>query len=257
LKLVKLVVLGSGTSIPHAVRTAAGYWLESESGRALLDISADVPHRLAGEGLDWLNLDAIWLSHFHLDHIGGLAPFLFGMRAALKTRERNHALNVYGPVGFKQILQAIDESNNYRLLDQPFPVDLKEVGPGSEFELLPQLKATTFSTPHTKESLAIRLENRTGSVLVYTSDTGYSDELAEFARGAGLLLLECSFHKHKPVQTHLELTEAMQLASKCEPRMLVLTHLYSEWDDVDLASEARLLWAGETIRAFDGLRLEF
>lgn len=76
--LMKLVVLGSGTSVPHAGRAAAGYWLETESGRALLDISADAPHRMAREELDWVKLDAIWLSHFHLDHIGGLAPFLFG-----------------------------------------------------------------------------------------------------------------------------------------------------------------------------------
>jgi ribonuclease BN (tRNA processing enzyme) len=254
---VKLVVLGSGTSIPHATRASAGFWLESDDGRALLDISADVPHRLATEELDWLNLDAIWLSHFHLDHIGGLAPFLFGLRAASKTRYRIHPLNIYGPVGFIQILRAVDQANDYRLLDHPFPVNLREVEPGNEFELLPGLKATTFSTPHTKESLAIRLESRTGSVLVYTSDTGYSEALGEFANGAGLLLMECSFYKDKPVKKHLELVDAMQIANRCQPKMLVLTHLYSEWDGIDLVEKAQKLWTGETISAFDGLRLEF
>jgi len=34
----------------------------------------------------------------------------------------------------------------------------------------------TFSTPHTRESLAIRLTDKNGSALVYTSDTGYSEE---------------------------------------------------------------------------------
>jgi ribonuclease BN (tRNA processing enzyme) len=36
----------------------------------------------------------------------------------------------------------------------------------------------------------------------------------------------------------------------------MLTHLYQEWDDFDLAAEARTLWSGETIEAKDGLRLE-
>ena len=36
-----------------------------------------------------------------------------------------------------------------------------------------------------------------------------------------------------------------------------LAHLYPEWDGIDLETEARQLWAGETIAAVDGLRLEF
>lgn len=254
---MKLVVLGSGTSVPHAGRTAAGYWLDTDGGRALLDLSADAPHRMAREDLDWVNLDAIWISHFHLDHVGGVAPFLFGTRSAPQTQQRIHPLRIYGPAGFIKLLQAIDQSNDYHLLKQPFPVELNEVEPGCEFEFLPGVKAVTFSTPHTRESLAIRLKDKSGSVLVYTSDTGYSDELAEFAGGAGLLLMECSFHKNKPVKTHLELADAMQLARKCGPKMLVLSHLYPEWDGIDLAGEARALWPGETIAAFDGLRLEF
>lgn len=254
---MNLVVLGSGTSFPHARRASAGYWLETEGGTLLLDISADVPHRMAEEQLDWIHLDAIWISHFHLDHLGGLFPFLFGTRSAPETQQRHKPLSVYGPTGFKKILSAIDQANDYRLLKQPFPVHLIEVESGSEFEILPGLNAATFSTPHTKESLAIRLKDKSGTVLVYTSDTGYSDELIKFAKGAGLLLMECSFHKNKPVRTHLELTDAMQLARMSEPQTVVLSHLYSEWDGIDLAAEARKLWPGQTIEAFDGLRWEF
>jgi ribonuclease BN (tRNA processing enzyme) len=68
--------------------------------------------------------------------------------------------------------------------------------------------------------------------------------------------MECSFRRNKPVQKHLELTDAMQIAEKCNPGRVVLTHLYPEWDGVDLEAEARALWSGETIAAFDGLRLE-
>src|SRR5436309_13512683 len=72
---MKLVVLGSGTSVFHPRRASAGFWLETKSGSLLLDCSADGPHRMAEENLDSANLDAIWISHLHLDHCAGLAPF--------------------------------------------------------------------------------------------------------------------------------------------------------------------------------------
>ena len=124
------------------------------------------------------------------------------------------------------------------------------------FEIIPGLKAETFPTPHRRESLAIRLTNSSRKAVVYTSDTGYSEELAQFCCGADLLILECSFYRDKPIATHLELAEAMRMAKIAEPRTLLLTHLYPEWDAVDLEAEASKLWSGQTIAARDGLRLE-
>jgi len=254
---MKLIVLGSGTSIPHPTRSAAAHWLETVSGTLLLDISSDAPQRMAEEQLDWANLDAIWISHFHLDHLGGLAPYLFATRSAPQTQQRSKPLLVFGAVGLKKVIESIDQAGDYCLLKQPFPVELIEVATGSEFEILPGINATTLSTPHTDESLAIRLNDKSGSVLIYTSDTGYCEELVAFAKDASLLLMECSFYKNKPIATHMELAEAMQLARNCQPQTVVLSHLYYHWDGIDLAVEAKKLWSGETVEAFDGLRWEF
>ncbi len=253
---MQLVVLGSGTSVPHPRRASTAHWLETERGKLLLDISADAPHRMAEEGLDWVGLDAIWISHFHLDHSGGLAPYLFGMRSAPQTQQRTKPLNIYAGAGFERILRAFDQANNYKLFKQPFPLNVIELQPGAQFEILPDLTATTFSTPHTPESLALKLTSSDGRVVVYTSDTGYSMELAEFSRTSDLLVMECSFFKDKPVTTHLKLDEALQLARTAAPRRLLLTHLYGEWDKVDLVAEAKKLWQGETLEAHDGLRLQ-
>lgn len=253
---MKLVILGSGTSVPHPQRASSAYWLETKGGSLLLDISPDATHRLAQEALDWPNLDAIWVSHFHLDHLGGLAPFLFGLKWAPQTQERSKPLRIFGPQGVTRLLETIDQSNQYRLLDQHFIIECVEIDSGSDVEILPGVNAQTFSTPHTRESLAIRLNEVNGPSLVYTSDTGMTDEIAHFAFGTDLLLMECSFRRDKPLQTHLELGDAMRLADLAKPKRLVLTHLYPEWDDVDLVGEAGLLWPGETIAAWDGLRLE-
>lgn len=255
---MRLVVLGSGTSIPHPQRAAAGFWLETTGGSILLDCSADAPHRMAQENLDWVNLAAIWISHLHLDHCAGLAPLLFGIKWARGIDQRTKPLRIFGCQGIIELLKAIDGTHNYKLFAQPFPLEFFEFSPTAEareVEMLQHIHAQIISTPHRPESLAIRLTDA-GATMVYSSDTGYSESLAEFAQGADLLILECSFYRDKPTAKHLELADAMQIAKAAEPKTLLLTHLYPEWDGLNLTEEARRFWEGRTIAAFDGAVLE-
>ncbi len=222
----------------------------------LLDCSADAAHRMAEENLDWPNLDAIWISHLHLDHCGGLATLLFGMKWAPQTVERRKPLKIFSCAGTGRLLKAIDESNSYGLFELPFPLEIRELSNLEEFTPLDGLRCAAFLTPHTRESLAIRLTDAQHKSVVYSSDTGFSEELAAFARKVNLLVLECSFYQDKPVPTHLNLAEAMRMAEIAGPRKLLLTHLYPEWDAIDLEAKARAHWPGETIAARDGLRIE-
>lgn len=253
---MRLTILGSGTSVPHPSRTASAYWLETDSGTILLDCAPSVIHRMAEEGLAWQELDAIWISHFHLDHFGGLAPFLFGTKYAPETQHRIRPLRVFGPAGLVSLFKTIDGANNYRLREQPFPLEFVEVEPLDQFELVPGVDASTFDTPHTPESRAIRIADRTGASLVFTSDTGFTKSLGGFARNVDLFLMECSFVKDKPVENHLELAEAVFLARYSKAKKTVLTHLYPEWDDVIFESVVeRALPGCEIIEARDGLTL--
>lgn len=256
---MKLVVLGSGSAVPHPQRASAAFWLETASGSMLLDCSSDAAHRMAAENLDWANLDAIWISHLHLDHCAGLASLLFGLKHAPPTQGRHKPLRIIGCKGTRKLLKAVDDSNDYGLLHQPFPVQLREVSTAdtAAFEILPGLRAQVFSTPHTDESLALRMTEKDETTFVYTSDTGFSAELVDFARNTDLLLIECSFWRNKMTDKHLELTDAMRLAQLAEPRTVVLTHFYDEWDNVDIESKANELWSGKTIAAEDGLVFQF
>lgn len=253
---MKLIVLGSGTAVPHPKRSSPGFWLETAAGSILLDCSASAIHRMAQENLDWANLDSIWISHFHLDHCAGLAPFLFGTKHALETQNRTKPLRIFGGRGLKNLIDAFDKADDYNLLEQPFPVEIIEVEPLENFEILPKVTAVSMKTIHTIESLAIHIRDENGKTFVYTSDTGFDKSLAAFAGNVDLLVMECSFFKSKPVEKHLELAEAMFLIRLAKPKQVVLTHFYAEWDTVDFQKEAANFPPYcEVIQAIDGLRL--
>lgn len=253
---MKLVVLGSGSSVPHPQRSSSGYWLETAGGTLLMDCSASAVHRMAEENLDWANLDAVWISHFHLDHVGGLAPFLFGTKYAPQTQNRTKPLKIFGAQGLRTLLEKFDKANDYNLFKQPFPLEIIEIEEHERFEIRPDLEAVAMKTPHTAESHAIRIFDKNATTVVYTADTGFTKVLGDFARNADLFVCECSFFKNKPTEKHLELAEVMFLARYGRPKKVLLTHLYPEWDAIDLQTEAaKFSPPCEIIEAKDGLRI--
>jgi len=254
---MQLIVLGSGTAVPHPRRTSAAYWLQASGGNVLLDFSVSAMDRMMAEGLNWPELDAIWISHFHLDHCGGLPPFLFGVRYSEEMKNRKKPLRIFGGPGLKKLVQGFNDLNDYKLFEQPFPLEIVEIEPLEKFEIAPGLDAVAMKTPHTDESYAIHLRDADDSTLVYTADTGFDEKIANFARKVDLLVIESSFPKDKPGDNHLEFAETMFIVRKAEPKRAMVTHLYPYWDGIDLAAKAQKYSPRcEVLEAKDGLRVD-
>jgi ribonuclease BN (tRNA processing enzyme) len=254
---MKVTVLGSGTTTPHKQRASSGYWLETSGGSIMLDMSATAYNRAAQEGFDWANLDAVWISHFHLDHVGGLAPFLFGTKYATETQKRTKPLQIFSPAGLNDLLRHFDEAYDYGIFEQPFPLVITEVKPDVEFEMLSGVVVKTFSTPHTEESLAIRISDESRTEFVFTADTGFDPKIGEFARNADLFLTEASFVLRSPVALHIATPECVELMRIAEPKRAMLTHFYGEWDKVDFGKElAKYSPPCEVLEANDGLTIK-
>src|SRR4029077_15391817 len=74
---VKLTVIGCSPAWPNPGGAQSGYLVEGD-GRLLLDCGPGVLARLRAAAGGWPAVDAVVITHFHLDHWGDLVPWIFG-----------------------------------------------------------------------------------------------------------------------------------------------------------------------------------
>ena len=121
---------------------------------------------------------------------------------------------------------------------------------------LPGFEVLSLPVPHTSRSLAFRVgASSSGTSFVYTGDTGFAPELAEFAKDCDVLISECSFPEGEGVEGHLTPSEAGRMATLAGARKLVLVHFYPEVLATDIVSQCRKTFEGELVLGRDFLHL--
>jgi ribonuclease BN (tRNA processing enzyme) len=250
---MELIVLGSGTGVPSLRRGAPAYAVKAAGRLIMLDLGSGACRALLNHGLTFSQIDIIALSHLHPDHIGDLVGFLFATHYSLGyTREVPFSL--LAARGFKKFHQKLKGPFGHWVEAPEGMMNLWELRPDAPDEVIYEgLTIRSAPTNHIEGSLAYRLE-ADGRTLVYSGDTDVSDSLVELAQGADLLILECA--NPFKIQGHLTPAEAGRMAARAEVTRLLLTHFYPPCDEVDVVGLARQEFAGEVIRAEDGLRLE-
>ena len=247
-----LVTVGTGTVAPSATRTGPAHWVERGDVRLLMDCGAGATHRLANCGLAWEHVSHVALSHFHPDHFGELPALLFALRHATKREE---PLVIVGPAGTVRLVKSLAEGFGDWLLDPGDPIGILDLQAGEPFPLSPDVMLEVHPTPHTSESVAFGVTAPEGR-LVYTGDTGPSDDLADWAKGCDLLLAECSLPDGQGVEGHLTPDSVGRLAAGAAAARLVLTHLYPPTEAVDVRAAVAKRYRGPVAIAADGDRFE-
>jgi len=211
---------------------------------------------MATAGVDWAKLDMIFITHFHTDHIGDIAPLLFAFN--IPDVNRTSRLTLCGPPGLRKVCDALAGAYGEWLIPKRYELVVEEL-PGEPFVGEPLEDAgwriETAPPEHTRPAYAYRLE-ADGKSIVYSGDTDYSEPVANMATDADLLILECSYPDEIDVPGHLTPSKAGQMARAANCRKLVLTHLYPICADYDLVSECEQVFDGEVIVAEDGMQLE-
>lgn len=248
---MRLTILGSGTAAPLLDRNCAGYVLEIDGKKLLFDSGAGTIRRLLELKIDLFEIDDIFYTHLHNDHINDLGAIIWSNNYGGK---RKKPLNLYGPTGFKNYFKTLMELLGMHKLN--FKINVEELK-NSNIKIY-DIKIKTYEVRHssTTKSIAYRVEYNNKS-FVYSGDTEFCKETIKISNNADVLLTECSFPDNKKAQGHLTPSLAGKIAKKANVKTLVLTHFYPEVLKTNIKEKCRREFDGRIIMAKDRLSINF
>ena len=241
---VRLRVVGCSPAWPNPGGAQSGYLVEGP-GRVLLDCGAGVLAKLRSlDGDGWPRLDAIVISHFHLDHWGDLVPWVWG--AMVGPGQEQEQPELWLPEGGDERLRELGARLGFSdMFDRTFR--MRQYEDGVAFRA-GGLELTPLRLPHyTLLTFGFRVANERRT-LAYSGDSGPSERLADLARGVDLFVCEATLERGEldgEPRGHLSADEAVSAFEASGARRLLLTHRPHE-----------LPLDGGLEQAYDGLELE-
>jgi ribonuclease Z len=293
---LSLFFAGTAGSVPTARRGLPAILLRAGGERILFDCGEGTQQQLLrSAGLP--ELDAIFVTHYHLDHWLGLV----GMLKTFDLRARERPLAIHGPPGLKALfatLRPIIGRTGY-------PLSLVELEPYEEirfggyaigsFPVRHRVEAYGYAfveddRPGRFDAAAARAlgvaegpdfgrlqrgetvgdvrpeqvvgEDRPGRKIVYSGDTMPCQAVEVLAEGADLLIHEATFLSDERARAretgHSTAAQAAELARDAGVRLLALTHLSTRYFPREIRDEARAVFARTVVpRDFDAIEVPF
>jgi len=219
---VKLTVVGCSPAWPNPGGAQSGYLVEAPGcGRLLLDCGPGVLARLRLHD-DWPEIDAIAITHFHLDHWGDLVPWVWGALAGPGAGEVKPEL-IAPPGGREQLADlAVRLGGWSNMFEQVFRI--REFSQSEPTEVC-GYELFALRVPHYNlEAYAFRV-SQNGVRIAYSGDSGPSDQLPEIARDCDLFICEATLLDGEPdIRGHLTLPEAEEAFEQSGARRMLVTH---------------------------------
>ncbi len=254
---VLMTVVGSADAFNSSGRRHSCYLVERPGEPTIMvDFGPTALSGIRRLGREPKDIDGILITHLHCDHIGGL-PFLV-LDSMFHVR-RSEPLRLLGPLQLKGRLQNLLEANYPDLTQHqpPFELDIREVEPNRTVEWL-NLTIETFPADHMDppdQPLCLRVTDAAGRTVAFSGDTSMSPGLEAAARGADLLVAECTGLRH-PVGRHCAWEDWAVKLHDMDAERVLLSHL---GDDVREAAQRGELTTEADVRlefADDGLMIE-
>lgn len=223
---MKYTVLGSGSCVPNPKKNSSGGLLEAGGVLILVDCGPGVLHAIPRSGYDYTQIDAVCLTHLHLDHVNDFGALLFATNHDPECK-REKELVVLAPIGFSQFYKNLKQLYA-GTIEPSFDVIIHEMGNG-EFDY-GDIQIQTLQTFHTDNSIGFRFTYH-DKVVCISGDTGYNENIVTLCKNADLAVLECSFPQKQERSIHLNPKLISKILSKAYVNEVVLTHLYPHTED--------------------------
>jgi ribonuclease BN (tRNA processing enzyme) len=238
---VRVTFLGTGDAFSTAGRHQAAYLVEGGGTTFLLDCGSATLTSLKRHNITAAGIDLIILSHLHGDHFAGL-PYLFLEYTYEQPRRR--PLRIAGPPGTEERVWALFRATYKELAAKPLPFALEFA------EMTPQVPVAfgavhvdPFRVPHQEQEISLALRVAVaGRTLLYSGDTGWTEELVTRSQGTDLFICECCFFATR-VPFHLDYPRLAEHRARFGAKRMILTHLGREVlahrseVEIELASE--------------------
>ncbi len=242
---MRVTLLGTGTPNPHPERFGPATLVEAGSQRLLFDAGRGVTIRLNQLGIPMREVTAVFVTHFHSDHLVGLADlWLIGWLPPNYGR-RQVPLRIWGPEGLGKITAGMEQAYAtdiaIRVKDEALPrsaakFDVNEYSEAGVIYDHEGVKVTSFEVNHgelIKPAYGYRVDYARRSVVI-SGDTRFDQNVIKAAKGADLLVHEVVAIPEalfainpamKRVEAHHTTAEEVgTVMSEAKPRLGVLTH---------------------------------
>jgi ribonuclease BN (tRNA processing enzyme) len=257
---VRITVLGKSPAWQDAGGACSGYLIEEGDFALLLDCGNGVFSKLR-HYRDYVDVDAVLISHLHADHLLDLVPFSYALMYAPRqqpvavggwpgTSSPAHP-RLFAPKGAGDMFRHLVECwGDEDLVERAFR--LSEYDSPDELSLGP-ITVRFCEVPHFTRTFAIELAAG-GARLTYSADCSPNAGLVSFARETDLLLIEATLPRPERtgVRGHLTPREAGEHARRSRARRVVLTHFSDELDADWAQAEAADAFGGPVEMAHEG-----
>jgi ribonuclease BN (tRNA processing enzyme) len=249
------VILGSASGMPNPSRAGSGYLLQTGESLSLIDCGGGVASSFLRQGFDPHQLDRIFVSHAHADHVAELPVFIQMLHGVNFGR----TLTVYVPEDFVQPLEAYLPTvfllRNRLKLD----LDIRGYSEGAVFDdgfrieaianthgdkLKPSL--TELQLPYSGQCYSFRI-TVDGTSILHSADIGSFADIELHLDEADYAIVET---------THVSPQDIIDHARGSSVDLYVLTHLGNDAEVAELERLVRESGADNVRIAYDGMRLE-
>lgn len=215
---VKLVVIGCSPAWHNPDGAESGYLIEGTQ-RLLLDCGPGVFSSLRKRD-GWPRVDAIAITHFHLDHWGDLVPWTFG--ASFGPGRGSPKPELWLPPGGAETLRSFTVKLNADPLFEAFSV--REFAEGVPFSAAGFQIVPERVLHYDLHAFGFRVSNGE-RVLAYSGDSGPSPALAMLARDADLFVCEATLAQPEhAMRGHLTQDEALAAHRESGAKRLLIVH---------------------------------